>query len=128
MSIFTKLVGLKINNAELSDDKRYLTIIVEDGQIFKYFTEGDCCSISWIESIEGLDDFIGSTVTSVENSCGSSFGNTAAPDYDIFTQVYFYKFKTSKGYFDIEMRNESNGYYGGSIVEIDNDGNTIYDY
>ena len=30
-------------------------------------------------------------------------------------KVYFYKFRTPIGYATLEMRNSSNGYYGGSM-------------
>ncbi len=38
--------------------------------------------------------------------------------FHYYLQQYFYEIVTDKGSFTLEMRNESNGYYGGSMEFI----------
>lgn len=79
--------------------------------LFSWETYGDCCSTSWIEHISGVENLMNAIVIDVEEVDGEEIRNS---EYE-YLQVYFYKFKTSKGDAQIDMRNASNGYYGGSF-------------
>jgi len=74
-----------------------------------YTVEGDCCSYSWFESIQGVDALLLGTVTEVEEL----FIDSWTDETDELIQSYGFKIKTNKGYATIEFRNSSNGYYGG---------------
>ena len=75
--------------------------------------DADCCSYTWIESVDNPEFLIGSPVLE-------------ARDLDLLTpndevdgeviQFYGFKLSTIKGSCTIDYRNSSNGYYGGNLV------------
>lgn len=83
-------------------------------------TEGDCCSQSWIEHIGNPE---ASHMARFEDWCEVNID--PSPDnlteeqrsaYDCGElKLYFFRLSTSKGETLIEMRNSSNGYYGGML-------------
>jgi hypothetical protein len=87
----------------------YVTFHTTEGNI-NAAAEGGCCSHTWVESIEGPKT---GKVIAVEDT------KLRSEDYDEDGDVIqFYSFKVTiegKGYLDIEYRNSSNGYYGGSL-------------
>lgn len=91
-----------------------------DGNV-EFSAWGDCCSYSWVDSIEELSAFPGVVLvaTAEDGPQGES-----APDPKVkqeepeYLRVYFFKLKTDKGYFDLTMYNDSNGYYGGELREV----------
>lgn len=78
----------------------------------KITADGDCCSNSWFEHVDD-DGIVGGLVTAVEDS-GTPDGwvEPKADDHECL-QFYFTTISTTKGRLFIEMRNSSNGYYGG---------------
>lgn len=71
---------------------------------------GDCCSHSWFESWDSDADAGVITELDLAGSYGDNWeegGN--------YIQSYFGTIKTTKGRVTWEMRNSSNGYYGGSV-------------
>lgn len=117
---FKALVGKKITSLKTNPEHTYLVFKTEDEQI-GYYSDGDCCSSSWFENISGLECLLGHTVKEVlEREMPESYSTKSEPDedgyqYDIdYIQLYGWTLVTDKGRFDIEMRNSSNGYYGGS--------------
>jgi hypothetical protein len=105
------LVGKKILHVMLSEDKTYLAFFADDAGLFGWTTEGDCCSTSWIEHINGVQALLGEVVTGVV-SRDLPDPPENKDDYDVI-QRYGWTLETKKGRCDIEMRNHSNGYYGG---------------
>lgn len=67
---------------------------------------GDCCSRSWIESVDE-QGAIGGVVTDWD------YGACEYLDAYGEEKQYFPVLKTTKGRVHIELRNSSNGYYGG---------------
>ncbi len=104
------LIGRTVISVYINSDKDLLRFNFTDGSLFLSAT-GDCCSTSWYEHISGLDWLIGSPIVSAEEI---EMPNAKGNEYEL-VQCYGYKLKTDKGIFEIEMRNESNGYYGGSM-------------
>lgn len=106
---FEELTGSQINKFVLADK---ITIEVHTKEkIFIYRTYGDCCSHSWIEHMDDVpENFTIQNISEKEVSTSDHKG-----EYEDFLIQYFYEIETDKGSFTIEMRNESNGYYGGSI-------------
>ncbi len=110
-----KLIGrtlLKINDED--DD---LHFFLDGDEVITFVASGDCCSHSWIESIESPDK--PETIVSFEeieippSSETIETTPTKKEHYEEEMQYYFYKVITDKGSYLIEMRNSSNGCYGG---------------
>jgi hypothetical protein len=88
-----------------------------------FVTEGACCSSSWIEHLEGVDNILGHLVIAVEDVEIDKVLPTNRRGYDIdehgeeheSLQLYGVKITTDVGTALLEFRNSSNGYYGGSI-------------
>ncbi len=73
--------------------------------------DADCCSHTWIEHIELPTEFPCEVIS------GDSLRlNQDCDDRDGELSFYGYKLTTTKGDIVIDYRNESNGYYGGSIL------------
>ncbi len=73
--------------------------------------DGDCCSHTWVETIDGPEQLIGSPVVSVEDV---PMRGDEDRDGDVIA-FYGCKITTGIGYATIDYRNESNGYYGGNL-------------
>jgi hypothetical protein len=93
------------------DDRLF---IETDAGTWTLVAEGDCCSESWFDRdhLEGADLVVGEVVTAVENRDEylASDGRTRQEQ----DSVYGTEIRTAKGCCVFEMRNSSNGYYGGS--------------
>lgn len=93
-------------------------------------TEGDCCSQSWIEH---FDVPVGRVVEvrSIEMP-SSDVEHTAREDamdrIQDSTQIYGIEIRTDKGTGQIEFRNSSSGYYGGSMELASSPGHEIMSY
>lgn len=102
---------------------RTLSFLLKDGTVIDFDVHGDCCSRSYIEDIDNPEIFQDATFLSVETVSGHE--ELIDPDEDGYSsEVHkwtFYKFKTTKGMCTLSFRNESNGYYNGYLVRLDND-------
>lgn len=116
MNEFDVLIGERIKSVELSADKDYLVFkaAIED---FIFYADGDCCSSSCFESLDGLDRLIGHKIISVDEINMDRIPWPEGVDGDE-EKIYGWKLMTEKGYVDITMRNSSNGYYGGSLMTV----------
>jgi hypothetical protein len=110
--VMSDLIGKKI--IDISHDESHLKITTENN-IYVYEAEGDCCSQSWIEHIDDKEDIIGQVVAEIIDSEGVAKEGEDLSEFDCL-QVYKTTLKTDKTTFDIEYRNNSNGYYGGYLV------------
>lgn len=110
------LVGKKVKSVSIGERKDVLRFDFEGFGALPLFVSatGDCCSNSWFEHITGIDALVGGTVARV---VGRDMPEDSwnVPDQDVLTRYYGWTVETEKGRLDIEMRNESNGYYGGDI-------------
>lgn len=75
------------------------------GGVFLAEAEGEC----WIEHVSGVSALVGATVV----KCNAVDMPPVADDEQ--DQDYGFEIHTTKGVFRIEYRNDSNGYYGGSL-------------
>ena len=111
-----ELVGRKILSYKLENEGDELTFFTDKGKIV-YNTYGDCCSVSWFSDVYNFDALLGQVVNEVVERQKWSDEETkkaeAQGNYDVLS-LYGYLIKTDKGTCDIEFRNDSNGYYGGS--------------
>ena len=114
------LVGKTVTKVELADDQQAIrfTVAGNDKPVVAY-ADGDCCSYTWIESLDAPENLLG-TVQSVEDidmpDRGQTKENTQKKEYNPeYLAFYGCKITTDKGHCVIDYRNESNGYYGGSL-------------
>jgi hypothetical protein len=110
MSKENVLVGKTILSAMIADDKMAILFKTDAGDIVAR-TDGDCCSQSWIEHIELPYKGFPAKVVSVEDTALSETGTQG----DDCTAFYGCKIHTENGDIEIDYRNASNGYYGGSL-------------
>lgn len=105
------LVGKTIKNIMLAEDKMAILFICEDGRHIA-MADADCCSSTWIESVEVNLLRLPCKVLSVKKL------DMPEPHEDAeFACLQFYGLRivTDAGAIEIEYRNESNGYYGGDL-------------
>ena len=102
------LVGVKI-----ADDRLALLFQTTDGEVVAR-VDGDCCSRTWVENVELPAMGYPATVQAVED-LPLPDAAVGGPDEGTLVQFYGCRIATDKGYIDIDYRNESNGYYGGSL-------------
>lgn len=123
MSWQESIIGKTLVNIKESNDKEYLKLTFSDGDPLILFTEGDCCSHSWIEHIDIHWDEQPAKITSVEEK---EMDRWQEDDNDIghdVIQVYNTKFLLENengktGCVIVEYRNNSNGFYGGCLTDI----------
>ena len=103
------LIGNTVTGIQLTEEKDSIRFLTEEGTDISADVLGDCCSTSWIEAIESPAKGFPAKVLSVENL----FYEDQTEDAEI--KNYGLHIKTTSGDMLIEYRNESNGYYGGSL-------------
>lgn len=106
------LIGKTVVSVDLARDKKAIRFNLADGGSVTAYADGDCCSDTWIESLDAPDNLIG-TVAVAESL------DMSRPDIDRdgdVTAFYGFKIVTEKGDCVIDYRNSSNGYYGGNLV------------
>jgi len=113
---YEKLKGLVVTGLqkkfETGDEE--INFITNKGNV-RLWCDADCCSSSWFEHME-LPEFP-FTIQKAEEVDGKSPTDEEASHHECL-DTYGLKFETDKGYVDIDMRNSSNGYYGGRF-ELD---------
>jgi len=130
------LIGLKITDAFFNEIIRLRGVQNGTEKEYQLIPEGDCCSESWIEHYELPS--VGETIVNIieleisneeaitlhclEENESNEIVDEEGREHECL-QFYFYCILTDKGNYKIEMRNSSNGYYGGSleVQEITND-------
>lgn len=105
---FNSLIGKKIISIEW-DEKTIRFNLIGHSVLFEAI--GDCCSSSYIESLDNPEIFQDSTFIGVESVEGET---KDIEDWEVHKWT-FYKFKTDKGMCTLSFRNESNGYYDGYL-------------
>jgi len=105
------LIGKTITSIEVAKDKKAIKFNLADANSIIVKADGDCCSSTWIESLDMPEAILGAPVTAVEDIPMPDLGQ---PEYDVI-QYYGCKITTTKGSCVIDYRNESNGYYGGNL-------------
>ena len=136
MSEFNTLLGKRINGIFLGNDKWTLAFRTVEGQYVRYDTQNDCCNSVWFNHISGVnilgdgnsfDLLRGVEVLAVEDK-GWSDNRDDEDGYEV-VQDGFWTIRTDRGYIDIEVRNSHNGYYGGSVVHVeDSDLTNVVDF
>ena len=109
------LAGRRI--AEVLTDAAHDTLqfVFDDGALLTMSAEGDCCSKSWFHHVEGVDALRAGKIAAVEQANGSPRAGEEDGIEQESVETYFLRITTDRGRATVELRNESNGYYGGSI-------------
>lgn len=105
------LVGKTLLAVFLSEDKCAIMFRTPDGDMVVQ-CEGDCCSRTWIEHVSVPALGFPAVVIAVEDVDMPDLGDM--PDCDVVA-YYGCKITTNHGELLIDYRNDSNGYYGGSL-------------
>ena len=108
------LVGKTLTGVKLAKDKEAILFQTTEGDIVAQ-CDGDCCSSTWIESIENTIRSFPAVVlvaSDIEDGLPETIENDS--NYECL-QFYGFKVDTDKGVLVIDYRNSSNGYYGGSL-------------
>ena len=106
------LIGKIITDVKIANDKQALLFITDVGEV-KVLCDADCCSTTWVEHIEMPALGLPAKVLQAEDLEMPNLGDM--PDCDV-VEYYGFKITTDKGELVIDYRNDSNGYYGGSLT------------
>lgn len=107
-----KLIGKTIASMKIAADTLALLFVTAEGEELIARCDADCCSYTWIESIELPALGFPFTISAVEDLALNADQDTR----DGELQFYGAKIVTDRGDMVIDYRNESNGYYGGSMA------------
>jgi len=112
---YTDMIGKTITTLRKVGDTLHLYLKPKGAIILEPW--GDCCSETWIESIDLVEPLIGGTIRSVEDIDMPHYGNIGTLLHPIVEEVNYYglRITTDKGVSVIDYRNDSNGYYGGQL-------------
>lgn len=113
----TDIRGKVLSGVDLNKEADELQLKFADGTDVTWVADGDCCSISWIEHITVPPDIDGATVCGVADSDKVSEPTQEELDKADSLAVYATAIQTDRGEIIVEYRNDSNGYYGGFLVE-----------
>lgn len=105
-----EMLGRVFTKVEASEDGYFLTFVADNGDIYEFSHEQDCCESVTINDIVGdLQDLVGEPLLRAEEESDAD-GPAPSEFADSYTWT-FYKFATRKGYVDVRWLGESNGYY-----------------
>ena len=110
------LIGTIVNGVKIAADRQAMLFETNAGDLVIQ-VDADCCSYTWIEGVELPALGFPATVTAVEDlSLPEDLSLTSEfhKDPDVLA-FYGCKISTDRGEIVIDYRNDSNGYYGGSI-------------
>ena len=109
-----KLIGNVLTGIKIAEDREALLLQFEDGEAVVR-CDGDCCSTTWVESVELPARGFPAVIQSIEDLDMGKPDSWEEPDKEC---VAFYgcKIVTDNGDIVIDYRNESNGYYGGNLA------------
>lgn len=108
-----ELIGKTITDVKIAEDKEAILFVTDDGLHLVAMVDADCCSHSWIESVEMPALGLPFNIISCEDLDMPDLGDI--PGCEVVS-YYGAKIITDKGEMVIDYRNDSNGYYGGNIV------------
>jgi len=120
---FDALLGKTIVAVHTTAGRDAIGFVMASGETLLFWAEGDCCSRSWFEHVTGLVHLLGAEITGIKDRPMGEAIETLSPEqkrafHDRELKLYGWTIMTTRGYFDVEMRNSSNGYYGGYIGSV----------
>lgn len=127
-SVFQNLLGRRINDILIDPDRTRFAFRTVEGDLFAYYTSGDCCNTVYVNHFQGRDvvgegntfDLLrGALVLDAEDKEWLPAVPQQGEEFYEVVEDGFFTIKTDRGYIDLEVRNEHNGYYSGHISEWD---------
>jgi hypothetical protein len=106
------LIGKTIVGIDLTTDRVAIRFRLASGEQVVATCDAYCCSSTWIEHVSLPERGCPATVIDVSEISMPDLGQM--PGRDV-VQYYGFQVRTDKGDLTIDYRNESNGYYGGSL-------------
>jgi hypothetical protein len=103
-------VGALCEEVYVNAEKNLLKFVLDSGEVFAEIEAG-CCSTSWVEHMEGVNNLLGRKILSLEEL---DFPPNALSDYKV-EKKYGLRLVTDIGDFIMDYRNQSNGWYGASV-------------
>ena len=109
------MIGKVLVNVFIAQDRGAIKFVLAGGEEVVARFDGDCCSYTWCEHVE-IPDLPG-TVLKIEDIAMPDVEPPGGKYVKDPESVAFYglKITLSTGHLVIDYRNDSNGYYGGSI-------------
>lgn len=107
-----ELLNQVVEHVYVNDDNTLIVFKTQDDKLFAYRAYGDCCSHSWINTLTGLANLLDRPVQKV--TLNKELRDEANDNGNVI-KYYGVTLETIKGFVDLEYRNSSNGYYGGSL-------------
>lgn len=112
---FSQLVGKTINRVYINGDRSKLCFLTNDNEYHCYYANGDCCNSVWFNHFNGIDFVLFQRVNDVISKTWIDVDISDRVMSQECEEACVWTLITSKGYIDIELRNNHNGYYGGTI-------------
>lgn len=106
------LIGKTVSSVQMTADKMAIRFRLTDGTEVVALTDADCCSHTWIEHVSMPAGGFPFSVLEADDLDMPDLGEQ--PGHDVMA-YYGFQIKTDKGHMVIDYRNDSNGYYGGSL-------------
>lgn len=129
-TVAEKLVGKELDGFRISEDREQIIFTIRhpkpyagpQGQYHCHSEPvvlqvyGDCCSYSWIESVDNPNALFGKvlSVEDIEMPEAKTWEHRKEKECECVS-FYGLKIVTERGHCVIDYRNDSNGYYGGWI-------------
>lgn len=109
------LIGKTLTGMKIAEDRQALLFETAEGELV-VDVDADCCSYTWVEAVELPALGFPALVTAVEelDMPEKTEPSTFHKDPECLA-FYGCKISTDKGEIVIDYRNDSNGYYGGSL-------------
>lgn len=107
-----ELLNQVIEHIYVNDDNTLIVFKTQDDKVFAYRAYGDCCSHSWVNTLSGISNLLDRTIQKV---IPNKEVRDDSDDNGSVIKYYGITLETVKGFVDVEYRNSSNGYYGGSL-------------
>lgn len=109
------LVGKTLTGLKIAADRQALLFQTTDGDV-EVNVDADCCSYSWVEHIEMPALGFPAVVTAVDHLDMPEGGESKFHSDPEVLAFYGCKISTDRSEIVIDYRNDSNGYYGGSLT------------
>lgn len=110
------LIGKTLVGIDVAKDRMSLRFNVSEGDPVIALCDADCCSLTWVEGVELPALGFPALVTAVDDlELPQDDKPTKYQESTDVVAYYGLKISTDRGEIVIDYRNDSNGYYGGSL-------------
>lgn len=114
LSAARHLIGARVEEITYSDACEEFLIQTDRG-VLTLLAEADCCSSSWFQAFDNWSDLIGQVIVAIDVRIEERDESDNEPCRQDVTSLYGAVFSYAGGSAYLELRNDSNGYYGGEV-------------